>query len=238
MQKRIVFFVVVILALMLAACGTPAATVAATEVNQVSAATVAVDNSSALDDVASQSLQLAIGVIDLRGSATAIDATQAATLTPLFESLKTLLSNSTIDAAQVQTALDSIKSALTADQVQAISDMGTLTLDSLTMGGPGNGIAMQGTPGAGQAPAMQGTPDQNMQGGGQQGQPPSGTPGAGGAGGNPGGVAGTPAAGDNGGQNGGNSMQTMIDSIKNSTLAPGLNPDLITLVIQNLSMIK
>lgn len=229
-KKFLVISLVVLLAMVLSACGNTNTAAAAAE-SVVEGTTAASDSS--LDEVAAASLQLALGVTNLRNTDYQIDATQAATLISLFKNYQTLLSG-TYDAAQVQSALDGIKAALTADQLQAIEDMGTLTLDDLTMG---RGSKAGGTPDASMA---EGTPDPSMmQGGGPGGAPqgggqaPEGTPGAGGPGGGPGPDAqGTPGAGD------GNSMQTIIESITSSSVSPGLNPDLMGLVVTNLQMVR
>jgi hypothetical protein len=239
MQKKfLIISFVVLLAVVLSACGNTN-TAAATE-SVVEETTAASDSS--LDEVAAASLQLALGVTNLRNTDYQIDATQAATLITLFQNYQTLLSG-TYDASQVQSALDGIKAALTADQLQAIDDMGALTLDDLTMG---RGGRADGTP---DATMIEGTPDPSMMqgggpggdgggpGGGPQGgsggQAPEGTPGAGGPGGGQGPDAmGTPGAGD------GSSMQTIIESIASSSVTPGLNPDLMGLVVTNLQMIK
>lgn len=115
--------------------------------------------------------------------------------------------------------MDAIKTALTAEQTQAIADMGTLTIDDLVMGGRGGGPA-----------TANGTPDPGMM---------QGTPGAGNPGGPGNGQGGrTPPAADGTGPQNPGSLQTTIESIKASTTLPGLNPDLIGLVITTLQMVK
>lgn len=233
MQKKLIILsLIVVLALALAACSSAAATTVATE-NTTAADTNAGTNSS-LDDVANQSLQLALGVMNLRSTQYQVDATQSATLVPLFQNLQTLLSGDAYSASQVQSALDVIKAALTADQLEAITEMGALSLDNLTMGGRGG--QMNGTPDPNMA---QGTPGTGGPGG-DNGQMPQGTPGAGGpggegqGGGTPPDMNGTPAADGNAPMD----MQATIESIKSSTVTPGLNPDLIGLVIANLQMAR
>jgi hypothetical protein len=133
--------------------------------------------------------------------------------------------------------VDAIKAAVTADQIQAITDMGALTLDNLTMGGRDG--QMNGTPDPNMAPGA-GRPGGNGQGGpgGDNGQGGGqGTPGAGGPGNgkNLPDLQGTPSADGSGGPL---DMQATIESIRSSSLQPGLNPELIGLVISNLQMIK
>jgi hypothetical protein len=236
MQKKLkILSLIVVLALALTACSSAAATTIATE--NSSAANTSVATDSSLDDVANQSLQLALGVMNLRSTEYQIDATQSTALVPLFQNLQTLLNSDAYSASQVQSALDAIKAALSADQLQAITDMGTLTLDNLTMGGRGG--QMNGTP----DPSMAlGTPGAGGAGGpgGDNGQMPQGTPGTGGPGGDgqgggtPPDMNGTPAEGGNAPVD----MQATIESIKSSSVTPGLNPDLIGLVIANLQMVK
>lgn len=233
MQKKLMMFsLIVVLVMALSACtGTTSSSAAATN-DSAAVVVTTVSAVTSLDDVAAQSLQLAIGVINLRSTQVVIDATQAATLIPLFQNLQTLLAG-TYDASQVQSAVDAIKAALTADQIQAISDMGTLTLDNLAMGGRGG--QMNGTPDPNMTPQAGGPGggpgDANGQGG-PQGTPEAGAPGNGGT---PPDMQGTPAAGGAGGMQ---DMQATIESIKSSSLQPGLNPDLIALVVSNLQMIK
>ena len=182
MQKKfLIFSLIVVFALALNSCaGTNTNSAAATENTVATFETTAAADSS-MDDVAAQSLQLAIGVINLRNSQYPVDATQAATLIPLFQDLQSLLGG-THDANQVKSAVDAIQAALTADQIQAITDMGTLTLDDLMMGGRDG--QMNGTPDPNMTPGA-GGPGGNGQGGpgGENGQDrPQGTPGAGGPG--------------------------------------------------------
>jgi len=235
MQKKIMIFsLIVVFALVLSACnGTSSTPAVATENEAIAVGTNAIADTS-LDNVAAQSLQLAIGVINLRSSQVPIDTAQAETLISLFQNLQTLLGGS-YDASQVQSALDAIKAALTAEQIQAISDMGTLTLDNLMMGGKGG--QMNGTPDPNMTPDPNITPGVGGRGGGNGQGGPQGPPGAGGPGdgSNPPDTQGAPAEDQNGGPQ---NMQAMIESIQSSSLQPGLNPDLIGLVISDLQMIK
>jgi hypothetical protein len=139
---------------------------------------------------------LAIGTLELEGTAQAINSDQAKQLLPLWEQVKSLNTAGNTTPGQIQAVYQQIQAVMTGDQITAIQAMSLSQADlqslmnrlgiQVTPGmGPGNGqppagglsgtpMAPMGTPGAGN-PAARGTP----------GAPPAmqGTPGAGPAGG-------------------------------------------------------
>ena len=79
----------------------------------------------------SAAAQLALGTLQLEDTEQAVDETQAATLLPLWQAYQTLSQSDTTAAVELEALAGQIQRAMTAEQVQAIADMG-LTADTLT----------------------------------------------------------------------------------------------------------
>lgn len=74
-------------------------------------------------DAASVRNQLAYGTLKLDGSANAITAEQAASLLPLWQAILSLSGDSTTATEEINAVQDQIVSAMTEEQMKAISDM-------------------------------------------------------------------------------------------------------------------
>lgn len=73
--------------------------------------------------------KLAIGTLKLEGTDQAVDATQAATLLPLWKAAKTLGSSQTISTKEMDALYTQIKIAMTAEQIKAITAMDFSDMD-------------------------------------------------------------------------------------------------------------
>lgn len=79
----------------------------------------------------SAAAQLALGTVQLEDTDQAVSETQAATLLPLWQAYQTLSQSDTTASVELEALAGQIQRAMTAEQVQAIADMG-LTADTLT----------------------------------------------------------------------------------------------------------
>ena len=73
--------------------------------------------------------RLAMGTLKLEGSNQAVTASEAKTLLPLWQQVKTLSANTATAPADLQTAYTAIEKAMTADQIQAIQNMNLTQTD-------------------------------------------------------------------------------------------------------------
>jgi len=133
-------------------------------------------------DAVSVPEQLLTGTFMLAGTNLSLTGEQTAHLIELWTGLKEATQNSAAQE-QLDTLVQQIESALTAEQVKAIADL-KITRDSMMAILQDQGVAMSGPQGNGNGPG--------------DGTPPDGTPQAGGPGegGTPPGMNGTPQAGN------------------------------------------
>jgi hypothetical protein len=123
MNKLLWLSTVLMLAILLAACGGTETTTDGAEVGTPSAAQEgsSVTLSEEYTDAASLRNQLALGTLRLEGTPQAITAEQAGTLLPLWQTLKALGASTTAAAAEVDAVHNQIVVSLTEDQVAAIA---------------------------------------------------------------------------------------------------------------------
>jgi hypothetical protein len=173
--------------------------------------------------------QLAIGMLELKGTPNAVDKSEAAELLPLWKGLRVLGQSSTAAPQEIQALIKQIQSTMKPEQVQAIADL-KLTEQNLTAYLGQNGGAFGGQ---GSNPSQQATRQAARQSG--QGGIPGGPPG--------GFEGGIPGGGGFGGSGfGGTGAQTTrtpsagnFSSRQGST---GINIFLVNLVIQFLQGIQ
>ena len=118
MLKKKLIILIVIPALFLAGCASPAASTQAAQ--------------QAAPNLANQPIEgkLALGLLKLEGSDKAVTAEQAKTLLPLWKAVKTLSSSSTASPDEVSALYTQIQEALNADQVQAVKDLNLSQADT------------------------------------------------------------------------------------------------------------
>jgi hypothetical protein len=165
----------------------------ATAAPLASAASTSVELNATYENAVTVELQLLLGTLNLNGTEVAVTKEQAATLLPLWNSIKSLTPSAAPSgqgqdgatpqapsvAAETQSQVDAllkqIEAAMTPAQIQAIAEMKITRETAMTMM-QAQGVTLEGPQGGGN-------------GAGAAGQPPQGTPPAGGTG----------APGDNGG---------------------------------------
>jgi ribosomal protein L11 len=199
-NNKILFAIALLLLLAMTACSggqaTAAAQVAAAPQNTAANSTeVPQDPAGKAPDAGSQSLEskLTIGILKLKGTDREVTAEQASALLTLWQSMKSLSENQSSSQDEVSALYQKIEAALTAEQIQTITDM-TLTQDDLQKLMEEYGVSMPTREANGTMPAPDGTmqapgggPGGDGRQGGPQGTPPADmTPGAG-QGGGPGG---------------------------------------------------
>jgi len=128
MKKTILFLTILILSIALAACG------GNTAANDAASSNIA--NSTSTDATKDFSVEtpleteLWMGTVKLDETEYAIDATQAAALLPLWKALRSLGESETAAQAEIDAVVSQIERTLTADQLNAISEMG-LTMQNM-----------------------------------------------------------------------------------------------------------
>ena len=96
--------------------------------------------------------QLALGTLQLSGTASEITPEQAATLVPLWQALRSTSKSGGAAQVEVNALLGQIESAMTADQLAAIGEL-QLTLADIQAWAKANGLTLgagSGQPGSGQ----------------------------------------------------------------------------------------
>ena len=156
-MKRTLFPVtlaVLMLALVLVACGTKTSTTAST--NLSTSSNTASGGSNANQSL-SQAAQLLVGTLKLEGTTNAVNAAEAASLLPLWQAYSQLINSDTAAQAEIDAVLAQIQQTMTKDQVQAITAMKLTRQDEFSVMGslglaPSNGTAgASGTPNASSA---------------------------------------------------------------------------------------
>ena len=123
-KNTIYLFVILLLALILAACGN-----ASEELGSSSAeGTDPISGEAGTLEVPLE-LQLMLGTVLLDETAYAIDADQAAELLPLWKVLNNLAGSETAAQAEVDAVIASIQDGMTAEQISAIEEMGLIMAD-------------------------------------------------------------------------------------------------------------
>jgi hypothetical protein len=150
MFKR--FTLLALVALMaLSACSSAPAPAATTTTNQDTYTSANLDTS--YEGALSARNQLALGTLQLDGTATAITADQAKTLLTLWQALRGTTQSGASAQVEVSALLGQIEGALTADQLAAIKAL-KLTQTSFQQWAAANGITVGtggGQPGSGQS---------------------------------------------------------------------------------------
>jgi hypothetical protein len=111
---RPIIVVGIIAALLLAACGGASGTTSVSSQSELS---------TGYTDALPVGGQLAAGTLKLEGSDLAVDAQQAASLLPMWQGLSSLMASATSSDQEIQGVVAQIQSAMTADQLAAISAM-------------------------------------------------------------------------------------------------------------------
>ena len=148
MFKRITLIALVALITLSACSGT--ATPAATTTNQDTYTSSNLDTS--YEGALSARNQLALGALQLDGTANAITAAQAKMLLTLWQALRGTMQSGASASAEVNALLGQIEGTLTADQLKAIKNM-KLTQTAFQQWATANGITLGaggGQPGSGQ----------------------------------------------------------------------------------------
>ncbi|PWB52040.1 MAG: hypothetical protein C3F13_12235 [Anaerolineales bacterium] len=124
--------------------------------------------------------QLLVGTLKLDGTANALTSEQAAQLLPLWQAYLSLSNSDTAAEAEVGGLLKQIQASMTAQQIDAITDMNLTSTDMMelmqSMGGP---MGPRGTPDPNSTPSFDFPSGGNFQAGGEppegfSGSPPSG----------------------------------------------------------------
>ena len=189
------FTLIIVLTIVLVACGTKPSTATQTgnSSNPVANGTPGARN---LTQPLPLAEQLVVGTFKLEGTSNAITATQATALVPLWQAYTQLTTSNTAAQAEIDAVIAQIQSTMTPQQVQAITalkltrqDMST-TMTSLGLTNFGGGA--NGTPGFSFTPRAGGAGGGFTRGGGggDAGGPPAGGFPAGGGGGGAGGAGG------------------------------------------------
>jgi len=127
MKRYRVCISLLVLSLVLAACASSHATSTATA---TAAATDSAGDAASAQGTLSPVAMDILGIFKLEGTDLALDATQAATLLPLWQAYRSLLNSDTAAAAELEAVKTQIDEALTAEQQDAIAAM-NLTLEDL-----------------------------------------------------------------------------------------------------------
>jgi len=201
--------VIVVLAIVLVACGAKATATTTAGGTSAGSGGYAANGTPGARNLA-QPLPLAegllIGTLKLQGTGNAVNASQAASLVPLWQAYAQLTSSNTAAQTEIDAVISQIQQTMTPAQVQAITAMKLTRQDMFTemsslglTNGGGNG-----TPGFSFTPRAGGGTSGAGGGGGGGGFPGGGGGGGfpGGGGGVPGGDGGPPGAGGAGGTTG------------------------------------
>ena len=123
MDKGFFLSTLLIVVMLLAACGGTGTTMDGAAAAESSAAEASVPSTLTEDyeDAASLRNQMALGILRLQGTAQALDADQAGTLLPLWQTLKALAASSTAAPEEIEALQEQIAASLTGDQVAAIA---------------------------------------------------------------------------------------------------------------------
>ena len=128
--------VIVLLAIVLVACGAKATATAATTGGTTGGAGTPAANGTPGARINNRPLPLAesllVGTLKLQGTSNAITATQAATLVPLWQAYAQLTSSNTAAQAEVDAVVSQIQTTLTPAQVSAITAMKLTSQDMFT----------------------------------------------------------------------------------------------------------
>lgn len=144
-MKRILF-ITFVLSLLLAACGT--ASNSNTSVGDLYISSVLLTD---YENALPVRNQLAIGTIKLDGTSQAVTSDQAKQLLPLYQALRGTTTSGGGSQEEISALLGQIEITMTADQLQAISEM-KLTFTDMQSWATENGIALgtgSGQPGSG-----------------------------------------------------------------------------------------
>jgi hypothetical protein len=123
MNKGLLLATLLVVVMLLAACGGTGATTGGATVATPSATEASVTSMLTEDyeDAASLRNQLALGILRMEGTAQALNAGQAGTLLPLWQTLKALAASSTAESEEMEALQEQIAASLTGDQMAAIA---------------------------------------------------------------------------------------------------------------------
>jgi hypothetical protein len=123
MNKGLLLLTLFTAVILLAACGGTGTMTGGAALGGATAAEASVSSTFTEDyeDAASLRNQLALGILRLEGTAQALDANQAGTLVPLWQTLKALAASSTAAPEEIEALQEQIAASLTGDQVAAIA---------------------------------------------------------------------------------------------------------------------
>jgi len=133
-----------VLALMLAACGSAA----------TGSASTGSSNAGNANQTLSKPAQLLVGTLKLEGTANAVDATEAASLLPLWQAYSQLINSNTAAQAEIDAVVAQIQEAMTKDQVQAITGMKLTRQDEFSVMSTLGLVPSSGTPVPGSTPQV------------------------------------------------------------------------------------
>lgn len=166
-MKKIALAILILLALVLAACNTTSSGTQTTS---------ATPNSSSV--ILPVQTELILGTFKLEGTAQAISAEQAATLLPLWQVYQDLSASDTAAQAEMDALVGQIQATMTSDQLAAIDDMNLTQQDIMAVMVEQNVIEtaqQQTTSSQSSSTVSQGAPSGAM----PAGDIPAGDPGAG-----------------------------------------------------------
>jgi hypothetical protein len=147
MSRFSVLTLFIVLALVLAACGSPAAATSLPSAETYTSPSLDTTYTNALP----ARMQLSLGTLKLAETGTPVTPEQAAKLLPLWQALQGMTSSGNSASAEVNALLGQIESTLTAEQLAAIKEM-KLTSVEMTSWAATNGITLgsgSGQPGQG-----------------------------------------------------------------------------------------
>ena len=129
MRKTTIGISLVILAMILTACGSSGTTTA----NGSGSTSSTGNNSSTASRTPNPTTILAVGTFKLEGSAQAVDATEAAKLIPLWQLMNQLETSSSTAPQEVTAVVNAIQNTMTPAQIQAIHGMQISQRDVFTV---------------------------------------------------------------------------------------------------------
>jgi hypothetical protein len=129
MKRNWVCMTLLVLSLVLAACGS--STTSAT--TGTAAASASADTAESAQGSLSPVAEDILGIFKLEGTDLAVDSTQAATLLPLWQAYRSLLKSGTAAPAELEAVQTQIGDALTAKQQDAIAAMNLTPQDMFAM---------------------------------------------------------------------------------------------------------
>ena len=130
MKRNLILAIPLVMSLALAACSSgTASTTAGTD----AAVTASADGAALMQGEFSTVAEDMLGIFKLEGTDLAVDSAQAATLLPLWQAYRSLLSSDAAASVELEAVKTQIDEALTAEQKDAIAAMNLTAQDLFTM---------------------------------------------------------------------------------------------------------